>query len=148
VKVFDFKGKFVREVKLPGLGMAWGFEGERGDPETFYGYTSYTNPPEIYRLDVNTGKSTSFFRPKVGFDSSDYVTKRVFYSSKDGTKVPLFVSHKKGIKLDGSNKTLLYAYGGFNISIEPSFSISKLVWMEMGGVYCVANIRGGAECFR
>ncbi|MBL8990491.1 MAG: S9 family peptidase [Phycisphaerae bacterium] len=145
VKVFDLNGKFVRDVQLPGIGTAGGFGGKRKDPETFYSFTSFTTPPTIYRYDVKTGVSTVFKSAKVDFNPADYEVKQVFYASKDGTKVPMFIAHRKGLKLDGTNPTLLYAYGGFNISITPTFSVSNLVWMEMGGVYAVANIRGGGE---
>ncbi|MEH2004361.1 prolyl oligopeptidase family serine peptidase [Nostoc sp.] len=145
IKIFDLKGAFVREVELPGLGSAGGFGGKRHDTETFYSYTSFTTPGTIYRYDMITGKSTVFRQPQVDFNPADYETKQVFYHSKDGTKVPMFITHKKGIKLDGNNPTYLYAYGGFNISMTPGFSVSLLVWMEMGGVYAMPNIRGGGE---
>jgi prolyl oligopeptidase len=145
VKVFDLAGTFVRNVDLPGIGTASGFGGKREDPETFYSFTSYTYPSTVFRYDVATGKSTVWKAPKVDFNPADYETKQVFFTSKDGTKVPMFITHKKGLKLDGSNPTHLYAYGGFNISITPSFSVANLVWMELGGVYAVANIRGGGE---
>jgi prolyl oligopeptidase len=145
VKVFDLTGKLVRNVDLPGIGTAAGFGGKRSDPETFYSFTSYTMPPSIFRYDVKTGQSTLWKAPKVDFDSSAYETKQVFYTSKDGTRVPMFITHKKGLNLDGNNPTLLYGYGGFNISITPAFSPATAVWLEMGGVYAVANIRGGGE---
>ncbi|MEH2456766.1 prolyl oligopeptidase family serine peptidase [Nostoc sp.] len=145
IKVFDLKGAFVREVELPGLGSAGGFGGKRNDTETFYSYTSFTTPGTIYRYDMITGKSTIFRQPQVDFNPADYETKQVFYHSKDGTKVPMFITHKKGIKLDGNNPTYLYAYGGFNASMTPGFSVSLLVWMEMGGIYAMPNIRGGGE---
>lgn len=145
VKVYDLSGKFVRDVALPGIGTASGFGGRRSDPETFYSFASFTTPPSIYRYDVKTGLSTLFKAAKVDFNPADYEVKQVFYSSKDGTKVPMFIAHKKGLTLDGNNPTLLYGYGGFNIPMTPNFSISNLVWMEMGGVYAVANLRGGGE---
>ena len=145
VKIFDVKGKFIREVFLPGMGSAYGFGGKREEVETFYTFTSFTAPGTIYRYDMATGKSSIFRRPKVDFDPNNYETKQVFYRSKDGTRVPMFITHKRGIKLDGGNPTLLYGYGGFNIPITPRFSVTNLVWMEMGGVYAVANIRGGGE---
>ncbi|MEH2236955.1 prolyl oligopeptidase family serine peptidase [Nostoc sp.] len=145
IKIFDLKGAFVREVELPGLGSAGGFGGKRNDTETFYSYTSFTTPGTIYRYDMITGKSTIFRQPQVDFNPADYETKQVFYHSKDGTKVPMFITHKKGIKLDGNNPTYLYAYGGFNASMTPGFSVSLLVWMEMGGIYAMPNIRGGGE---
>ena len=145
IKIVDTNGKFVREVKLPGIGSAGGFGGKRADTETFYSYSSYNAPPTIYRYDMKTGKSELFRQAKVKFNPADYEVKQVFYPSKDGTKVPMFIVAKKGIKLDGSNPTLLYGYGGFNIPSTPGFSVSRVVWLEMGGVYAVANIRGGSE---
>ena len=122
-----------------------GFNGKPEDTETFYSFTSFTTPGTVYRYDMITGKSSLFRQPKVDFNPENYETKQVFYQSKDGTQVPMFITYKKGITLDGNNPTLLYAYGGFNISITPSFSVNNLVWMEMGGVYAVANLRGGGE---
>ncbi|HEV2843502.1 MAG TPA: prolyl oligopeptidase family serine peptidase, partial [Thermoanaerobaculia bacterium] len=123
-----------------------GFDGERKDTESFYGFVSFTNPGTIYRYDFKTGKSTIFRQPKIaGFNPNDYETRQVFYKSKDGTRVPMFITHKKGLKLDGSNPALLYGYGGFNVSVTPTFSIDNVVWMERGGVYAVANLRGGGE---
>ena len=145
IKIFDVKGKLIREVELPGIGTASGFGGKRKDKETFYAYTGFTAPTTIYRYDLVTGKSSVFRSPKVDFNPNDYETKQVFYASKDGTKVPMFITHKKGLKLDGNNPTYLYAYGGFNVSLTPAFSISNLVWMEMGGVYAQPNLRGGGE---
>nr|WP_026102641.1 prolyl oligopeptidase family serine peptidase [Pleurocapsa sp. PCC 7319] len=145
VKIFNLDGTFVREVELPGIGSAGGFGGKRHDTETFYTFTSFTTPATIYRYDMNTGKSQLFRQPQVDFNPNDYQTQQVFYSSPDGTKIPMFITHKKGIKLDGNNPTYLYAYGGFNISLTPSFSISNLVWLEMGGIYAVPNLRGGGE---
>ncbi|MFN6482956.1 MULTISPECIES: prolyl oligopeptidase family serine peptidase [unclassified Nostoc] len=145
IKISDLKGAFIREVELPGLGSAGGFDGKRYDTETFYSFTSFTTPGTIYRYDMVTGKSEVFRQPQVDFNPDEYETKQVFYHSKDGTRVPMFITHKKGIKLDGNNPTYLYAYGGFNASMTPSFSVSLLVWMEMGGVYAMANLRGGGE---
>jgi prolyl oligopeptidase len=145
VKVHDLAGKQVGEVKLPGLGSAGGFGGKRTDKETFYSFSSYTTPPTIFRYDVPAASSEVFRSPKVPFDTSEYESKQVFFTSKDGTKVPMFISHKKGLKLDGGNPTLLYGYGGFNIALTPGFSPVSLAWMEMGGVYAVANLRGGSE---
>ena len=145
VKVFDRKGKLVRDIKLPGIGTVSGFGGKRKDVETFYSFTGFTNPTTTYRLDMKSGVSTVFRKPKVDFDPAGYETRQQFYTSRDGTKVPMFIVSKKGIKLDGSNPTYLYGYGGFNISITPSFSPANLAWMEMGGVYAVANLRGGGE---
>ena len=145
IKIFDLNGSFVREVALPGIGSAGGFGGKRYDTETFYSFTSFTTPATIYHYDMVSDESTVFRQPKVDLNPADYETKQVFYSSKDGTQVPMFITYKKGIQLDGNNPTYLYAYGGFNISITPSFSVGMLVWMEMGGVYAVPNLRGGGE---
>lgn len=145
IRIYEKDGKFVRNVELPGIGSAGGFGGKQKDTETFYSYSSYNAPPTIYRYDMKTGKSTLFRKSEVKFDPSAFEVKQIFYTSKDGTKVPMFVIHKKGIKLDGKNPTLLYGYGGFNISMTPGFSVARLPWLEMGGVYVVANIRGGAE---
>src|SRR5262245_1000961 len=145
IKLFDLNGKFVREVELPGIGTATGFDGKRKDSETFYAFTSFTAPTTIYRYDVKTGKSEVYRQPKVDFNPGDYETKQVFYNGKDGTRVPMFITSKKGLKLDGQNPTLLYGYGGFSVSLTPAFSISNLVWMEMGGIYAQPNLRGGAE---
>ena len=144
-KIYGRDGKFIRDVSLPGIGTAGGFGGERTDTETFYTYSSFNTPPTIYRYDMKTGKSELFRESKVKFTPGDYEVKQVFYSSKDGTKVPMFIVHKKGLKLDGNNPTMLYAYGGFNISLTPSFSVSRLVWMENGGVFAMPNLRGGGE---
>jgi len=145
IKIFDLQGNFIREVELPGIGSADGFAGKRHDTETFYNFTSFTTPATIYRYNMKTGESEIFRQPKVDFNADEYETKQVFYESKDGTKVPMFITHKKGIKLDGNNPTYLYGYGGFNISLTPSFSVSLLIWLEMGGVYAVPNLRGGGE---
>ncbi|HZH90590.1 MAG TPA: prolyl oligopeptidase family serine peptidase [Pyrinomonadaceae bacterium] len=145
VKIHTTDGKFLREVALPGLGAAYGFGGKRADRETFYAYTGFTTPATIYRYDLTTGVSSVYRQPKVDFDPAQYETKQVFYKSKDGTRVPMFITHRKGLKLDGTNPTLLYGYGGFNVSETPGFSVGRLVWMEMGGVYAVANLRGGGE---
>jgi prolyl oligopeptidase len=145
VKIFSLEGKFLRELELPGIGSAGGFGGKRADTETFYSFSGYTRPTTVYRYDLTSGTSSIFRAPKVDFNPADYETKQIFYTSKDDTRVPMFITHKKGIKLDGGNPTLLYGYGGFDISITPAFSVANLVWMEMGGVYAVANIRGGAE---
>ena len=145
IKIYDTNGKFVRDVKLPGIGTAGGFNGKRSDTETFYSYSSYNAPPTIYRYDMKTGESSLYRQAKVKFDPSEYEVKEVFYPSKDGTKVPMFLTYKKGTKLDGTNPTILYGYGGFNIPSTPGFSASRIVWLEMGGVYAVACIRGGSE---
>ncbi len=145
IKIFNLDGSFVREVELPGIGSAGGFGGKRYDTETFYTFTSFTTPGTIYRYNMVSGESTLFRKPDVAFNPDEYETKQVFYSSKDGTQVPMFITHKKGLQLDGNNPTLLYGYGGFNVSLTPSFSVSRLVWMEMGGVYALPNLRGGGE---
>ncbi|BDT58999.1 prolyl endopeptidase [Massilia varians] len=145
VRVHDLKGKLVREVKLPGIGTVGGLSGKRGDTETFYSFAGFTTPTTIYRLNLKTGQSTVFRQPKVDFNPTDYETRQQFFTSKDGTKVPMFIVSKKGLKLDGQNPTYLYGYGGFNISLTPSFSPANLAWMEMGGVYVLANLRGGGE---
>ncbi|HSE31908.1 MAG TPA: prolyl oligopeptidase family serine peptidase [Pyrinomonadaceae bacterium] len=145
VKIFDTTGKFVREVEFPTIGSAEGFGGEPDDQETFYSFTSFTTPTTIYRYDIETGKSTVFRQPQVDFNPANFETKQVFYSSKDGTKVPMFITYKKGLKLDGNNPTYLYGYGGFNISLTPAFSVGIVVWMEMGGVFAQPNLRGGGE---
>ncbi|MFQ5501848.1 MAG: prolyl oligopeptidase family protein [Phycisphaerae bacterium] len=145
VKIFNLKGSFVREVEFPGLGSAGGFSGKRTYTETFYSYNSFANPPTIYRYDMKTGKSSVFKRAKVDFNPDQYVTTQVFYKSKDGTQIPMFITHQKGLKKDGNNPCYLYGYGGFDISLTPRFSISNLVWMEMGGIYAQANLRGGGE---
>lgn len=144
-KIFSLDGTFIREVELPGIGSVGGFNGKRYDTETFYSFTSFTTPATIYRYDMVTGESTIFRQPTVDFNPDDYVTEQVFYTSKDGTKIPMFITHKKGLRLDGNNPTYLYAYGGFNVSLTPFFSISNLVWMELGGVFAIPNLRGGGE---
>ena len=145
VVAHDLSGKKVREIELPGIGSVGGFEGRRDDTETFYSFTGFTDPGAIYRYDLASGASTLWKRPEVGFDGDAYETKQVFVPSKDGTKVPVFLVHKKGIALDGSHRTLLYGYGGFNISLTPGFSVSRAVWLERGGILAVANLRGGGE---
>ncbi len=145
IRIYDMKGKFVRNVELPGIGSAGGFGGKRGDTETFYTFSSYATPPTIYRYDMKTGKSEVFRKANVKFNSDGYEVKQVKYKSKDGTEVPMFIVHKKGLKMNGGNPTLLYGYGGFNNSLTPGFSVSRVAWMEMGGVYAVANLRGGGE---
>ena len=145
IRIYDKTGKHVRDVELPGIGSAGGFGGRQKDTETFYSYSSYNAPPTIYRYDMKSGKSTVFRKAAVKFDGSQYEVKQVFYNSKDGTRVPMFITHKKGMKLDGTNPTILYGYGGFNISQTPGFSVARVPWLEMGGVYAVACIRGGAE---
>jgi prolyl oligopeptidase len=145
VRVFDLKGRHARDVDLPGLGTASGFHGKRKDKETFYAFNSFTTPPTIYRYDVAAGQSRVWRAPTLKFEPKDYETSQVFYTSKDGTKVPIFLSHKKGLKRDGQNPTLLYGYGGFNIPLTPIFTPAVLAWMEMGGLYALPNLRGGGE---
>ncbi len=145
VKMFTVDGRFIREVKFPGIGTASGFSGKRTDTETFYSFASFITPPSIYRYDMITGESKLFRRSQIKFDSDQFELKQVFYKSKDGTRVPMFIAHRKGLKLNGNNPTLLYGYGGFNISLTPYFSISRAQWLKMGGVYCVVNLRGGGE---
>ncbi|NNF44867.1 MAG: S9 family peptidase [Phycisphaerales bacterium] len=145
VKVFDLNGRFVRNVNLPGLGTAGGFGGKRTETETFYSFSSIATPPSIYRYDVITGESRLMQQAAVAFDQSDYEVKQVFYTSNDGTRVPMFIAHRAGLELDGTNPTLLYGYGGFNIPMMPRFSIARVAWMEMGGVFAQACLRGGGE---
>ena len=145
VLVHDLDGALVAEVELPGVGSASGWGGKFDQQETFYTFSSFTAPSSIYRFDMQTLESTLFRSSNVDFDPSGYIAKQVFYTSKDGTKVPMFIVHKEGIELDGSHPTLLYGYGGFNVSLTPWFSASRVPWLEMGGVYAVANLRGGGE---
>lgn len=145
VKVFTLDGRLESDVDLPGIGSASGFGGKRTDKETFYSFTSFTTPGTVYRYDVATGKSSVWRAPKVDFASDAYETRQIFFNSKDGTRIPMFVTHKKGVKLDGKNPTYLYGYGGFNISLTPTFSVAIAAWLEMGGIYAMPNLRGGGE---
>ncbi|MDY7002418.1 MAG: prolyl oligopeptidase family serine peptidase [Cyanobacteriota bacterium] len=145
IKIFNLDGSSVRDVNLPGIGSVGGFYGKRHDQTTFYSYVSFTTPSTIYQYDMVSGESKIYRQPTVDFNPDEFETKQIFYSSKDGTSIPMFITHKKGLKLDENNPTILYGYGGFSISLTPNFSISRLVWLEMGGVYAVANIRGGGE---
>jgi prolyl oligopeptidase len=145
VKQYDYDGNLVREVDLPGLGSVGGFGGKKEAEVLYYSFTNYTTPGSIYAYHPKEGKSEIYRQPEIDFDLDAYESKQVFYSSKDGTKVPMIITHKKGLKLDGTNPTILYGYGGFNISLTPSFSIANAVWLENGGVYAVANLRGGGE---
>lgn len=145
VRMFREDGAKLRDVEFPGIGSASGFNGKAGDTETFYEFSSFAVPPSIYRYDLITGESELLRRAEVDFDPDSYETKQIFYTSKDGTRVPMFITHKRTVTLDGKNPTLLYGYGGFNIPMTPGFSISRLAWMERGGVYAVANLRGGGE---
>jgi prolyl oligopeptidase len=145
VEFYSLEGKHEGKLKLPGIGTVEGLSGRYDTPELFYAFTSFLYPTTVFRLDFKTRKETSFQPPHVDFNPKDYETRQVFYKSKDGTRIPMFITAKKGLKLDGENPTILYAYGGFNISITPSFGISTIVWLEMGGIYAVANLRGGGE---
>ncbi|TDJ32115.1 MAG: S9 family peptidase [Gammaproteobacteria bacterium] len=145
VRIFDPYGEFVREVELPGIGTVGGFDGHMDDPETFYSFTGFTDPSTIYRYDIETGETALFRKPEVAIDLSQFQARQVFYESKDGTRVPMFIVHKGDVVLDGNNPVLLYGYGGFNISLTPAYSTSRLVWMEMGGVFAMPNLRGGDE---
>jgi prolyl oligopeptidase len=145
IKLFELSGKAAGEIKLPGLGTASGFHGKRKDTETFYSYVSYTEPATIYRYDFKSGQSSVLFRPKVDFKSDEFATEQVFYQSKDGTKVPMFLTYRKGLEKNGNNPTMLYGYGGFNNSLTPAFSPGVATWLQMGGIYAVANLRGGSE---
>ena len=145
VEVFEYDGTFSHAIELPGIGTAGSFSGKKEDPVAFYSYTSFNTPGEIYKYDFETGKSSLHYRPEVKFNPDDFVVKQEFYESKDGTKVPMFIVHKKGVELNGENPTLLYAYGGFNISLTPSFSTTRVVFIENGGVFAMPNLRGGGE---
>ena len=145
VYVYSYAGKIENEIDLPAIGSAGGFGGEKDDKFVFYTFTSFTFPPTIYRYDIATRKSSVFRAPEVDFKPTDYETKQVFYTSKDGTKVPMFITYRKGLKLDGQNPTLLYGYGGFNISLPPAFSPLRIPFLEQGGIYAQANLRGGSE---
>lgn len=145
IKQFDMNGGLVREVQLPGIGSAGGFEAEEKEAVLYYSFTSFTYPTTIFRYDITSGKSTLYNEPKVDFNPADYETKQVFYPSKDGTKIPMFIVYKKGLELNGKNPTWLYAYGGFNVSLTPGFSPSRIMWLENGGVFAQPNLRGGGE---
>lgn len=145
VKQYDYNGKLIRQITLPALGTASGFYAKKGETHTYYTFTNYAYPPQIYKLDLATGTAELYWKPNIAFNSDDYQTKQVFYQSKDGTKVPMIITYKKGLQLNGNNPTLLYGYGGFNVSLPPSFGVVNAVWMELGGVYAVANLRGGGE---
>jgi prolyl oligopeptidase len=145
IKQYDYLGKLIRDIQLPGLGTAGGFSGKKKDKTVYYSFTNYTTPGTIYALEPKSGESAVYEKPNVDFKSEEYESKQIFYTSKDGTRIPMIITHKKGMKLDGKNPTMLYGYGGFNISLTPSFSISNAVWMENGGVFAVPNLRGGGE---
>jgi prolyl oligopeptidase len=145
VKQYDYDGKLVRDVQLPGVGTASGFSGKKEDKNLYYSFSNYITPGTIYSFEPKAAASTIYNKPKIDFNSDNYVSKQVFYQSKDGTKIPMIISHKKGLNLNGKTPTILYGYGGFNISLTPRFSITRSVWMELGGIYAVANLRGGGE---
>jgi prolyl oligopeptidase len=145
VQQYDYTGKLVRDIELPGIGTAGGFGGKKEETTLYYSFTNYITPGTIYSYEPKSGKSTVYQKPKVDFKSEDYESKQVFYTSKDGTKVPMIITFKKGTNLDGKNPTMLYGYGGFNVSLTPAFSIANAVWLENGGIYAVANLRGGGE---
>lgn len=145
IKQYDYNGKLVRDIQLPGVGTAGGFGGKEKETTLYFSFTNYVTPGTTYAFDPKTGKSEVYQKPKVDFNSADYESKQVFYTSKDGTKIPMIITYKKGTKLNGKNPTILYGYGGFNVSLTPSFSIANAVWLENGGVYAVANLRGGGE---
>ncbi len=142
---YDYKGKKVREVELPSIGTSYGFGAKKEDTTLYYTFTSFTYPATIFKYDIKNGTSGLYWKPNIEFNPEDFETKQVFYKSKDGTKIPMFIVYKKGIKLNGKNPTYLYAYGGFNISLKPGFDLRKLVWLENGGIYAQPNIRGGGE---
>ncbi|MRJ42180.1 MULTISPECIES: prolyl oligopeptidase family serine peptidase [Idiomarina] len=145
VQQYDYDGNKVREVALPGVGSVGGFSGKRDEETLYYSFTNYSTPSTIYAYEPDAGESEVYEQPQTAFNSDDYESKQVFYTSKDGTKVPMIITHKKGLELDGSNPTILYGYGGFNVSLTPSFSMANAMWLELGGVYAVANLRGGGE---
>jgi prolyl oligopeptidase len=142
---YDYDGNLVREVDLPGIGSAGGFGAKKEETELYYSFTNYVTPGSIYKYDIKNGKSELYRKPAIDFNPEDYESNQVFYTSKDGTKVPMIITHKKGLELNGKNPTILYGYGGFNVSLTPSFSIANAVWMEQGGIYAVPNLRGGGE---
>ena len=146
-KVYQYnnQGKMLREIALPGLGSAGGFGGKKKETELYFSFTNYNNPESIYKLDIKTGDYTLYWKPEIDFKPEDYVSTQVFYPSKDGTKIPMMITHKKGLPLNGQNPTILYGYGGFNISLTPAFSVINAVWMEQGGILAIPNLRGGGE---
>jgi prolyl oligopeptidase len=145
VNIYDSSGKFIKSIELPAIGTVNTFNSDKKDNTAFYDFTSYNYPTTVYQYNIENGQSTEYFKPAIDFDGSIYEVKQVFYESKDKTKIPMFIVHKKGIELNGKNPTLLYAYGGFNISLTPGFSTGRIMWLENGGVYAVANLRGGGE---
>jgi prolyl oligopeptidase len=145
VKQYDLSGQLIRTVNLPDVGSAGTFAGKRADTSTYFTFTNYRTPTTIYNFDIRSGKTSVFNKPATAFDSEQFVSKQVFYASKDGTKVPMIITHHKDATLDGKNPTILYGYGGFNVSVTPSYSSTVAAWLELGGIYAVANIRGGGE---
>lgn len=145
VKQYDYEGKLVREVQLPGVGSVGGFSAKEEDKEVYFSFTNYNTPGKIFKMNLDSGEYDLYWEPKIDLKSEDYESKQIFYTSKDGTKVPMIITYKKGTELNGKNPTILYGYGGFNVSLTPSFSVSNAVWLENGGVYAVANLRGGGE---
>ena len=145
VKQFNYEGQLIRTIALPGVGTAGGFSGKEKEKELYFSFTNYITPPTIYKFNAGSGKSEVYQKPKVKFNPENFVSEQVFYTSKDGTKIPMMINYKKGLKLNGKNPTILYSYGGFNVSLQPAFSVVNAVWMENGGIYAVPNIRGGGE---
>jgi len=145
VKQYNYQGQLIKDISLPGLGTASGFNGKKEDTVLYYSFTNYNTPSNLYKFNPKTGETTLYWKPKIDFNSDHYESNQVFYTSKDGTKIPMLITHKKGLKLNGKNPTILYGYGGFNISLTPAFSIANAVWMEQGGIFAVPNLRGGGE---
>ena len=145
MKQFDYDGKLIRTIELPGIGTASGFGGKEKEKDLYFSFTNYITPGTIYKFNTEKGTSEVYQKPNVKFNPENYVSEQVFYTSKDGTKIPMMINYKKGTKLDGKNPTILYSYGGFNISLQPAFSVVNAIWMENGGIYAVPNIRGGGE---
>src|SRR5690606_78716 len=145
VRQYDYQGNLVREIELPGVGSAGGFGSKKDEKELYYSFTDYITPSSIYKFDIEGGNSELFIKPEINFNPDDYESKQIFYKSKDGTEVPMIITHKKGIELNGKNPTILYGYGGFNISLTPGFSIANATWLDLGGIYAVPNLRGGGE---
>ena len=145
IKQFNYEGQLIRTIALPGVGTAGGFSGKEKEKELYFSFTNYITPPTIYKFNADSGKSEVYQKPKVKFNPENFVSEQVFYTSKDGTKIPMMINYKKGLKLNGKNPTILYSYGGFNVSLQPAFSVVNAVWMENGGIYAVPNIRGGGE---
>tara|TARA_R110000868_G_scaffold13102_5_gene61664 strand:- start:5291 stop:7450 length:2160 start_codon:yes stop_codon:yes gene_type:complete len=142
---YDVDGTMIREVILPGVGSAGGFSGKKKETELYFSFTNYNTPGSTYKYNITTGEYILYWKPEIDFDPAEYVSKQVFYSSKDGTQVPMIITHRKGLKLNGKNPTILYGYGGFNISLTPAFSVTNAIWMEQGGIFAAANLRGGGE---